>query len=79
MPGVPNQEGIMSSLFHAHQKTDLKRTDYTDFYDDKAKRDFIRFILILFCMVLVLVVASVIFTPAPVGSGITSEITTVGP
>ena len=69
----------MSSLYHPHQKTDLKRTDYTDFYDDKAKRDVTRVILILFCMVLVLVVASVIFTPAPVGSGITSEITSVGP
>jgi hypothetical protein len=30
-------------------------------------------------MVLVLTVASAIFTPAPVGTGITSEITSVGP
>ena len=69
----------MSTLYHPHEKVDHKYTDYTDFYDDKAERDVKRFILVLFCMVLVLVLASVIFTPAPVGSGITSELTTVGP
>ena len=37
------------------------------------------FILVLVCMALAVVVASAIFTPAPVGSGIASEITTVGP
>ncbi len=39
-----------------------------------------RFILALFCMALAITVASIIFTPAPVGSGVvTSEITSVGP
>ena len=37
------------------------------------------FILALVCMVLVLVVASAIFTPAPVGSGINDQISFVGP
>jgi hypothetical protein len=56
----------MSLLYSTHQKTDLKRRDYG-------------FILALVCMALALVVASAIFAPAPVGSGITSELTTVGP
>jgi hypothetical protein len=64
-----NQEGIMSLLYHTNEKADLKHTDYTDY----------GFILALFCMVLVLVVASAIFAPAPVGIGITNEITSVGP
>jgi hypothetical protein len=56
----------MSSLYHTYETADLKHRDYG-------------FILALVCMALALVVASAIFTPAPVGSGITSEITTVGP
>jgi hypothetical protein len=56
----------MSSLYHTRQRTDLKRGDYG-------------FVLVLVCMALALVVASAIFAPAPVGSGITSEVTTVGP
>ena len=56
----------MSLLYQTHQTTDLKRRDYG-------------FVLALVCMVLALVVASVIFTPAPVGAGITSEIMSVGP
>ena len=56
----------MSLLYQTHQRTDLKRRDFG-------------FVLALICMALALVVASVIFTPAPVGDGITSEITTVGP
>jgi len=63
---APNQEGIMSLLYHTRQRTDLKRGDYG-------------FVLVLVCMALALVVASAIFAPAPVGSGITSEVTTVGP
>jgi hypothetical protein len=66
LPGISNQEIIMSLLYSTHQKTDLKRRDYG-------------FILALVCMALALVVASAIFAPAPVGSGITSELTTVGP
>jgi hypothetical protein len=66
LPGISNQEVIMSLLYHTHQKTELKHRDYG-------------FILALICMALALVVASEIFAPAPVGSGITSEITTVGP
>jgi len=67
---IGNQEGIMSLLYHSTEKADLKRTDYTD------RTDY-GFILALFCMVLALVVASAIFRPAPVGTGI--EITDVGP
>jgi len=37
------------------------------------------FILALVCMALAVVVASAVFTPAPVGAGVTSEITSVGP
>jgi hypothetical protein len=37
------------------------------------------FILALICIALVLVVASARFTPAPVGSEISSEISLVGP
>jgi hypothetical protein len=66
MLGISNQEGIMSVLSHTHERTHLKQRDYG-------------FILTLVCMALALVVASAIFTPAPVGSGIASEITTVGP
>ena len=57
----------MSLLSHAHEVTDLKHRDYG-------------FILTLVCTALALVVASAIFSPAPVGSGInSSEITSVGP
>jgi hypothetical protein len=56
----------MSLLYHTRQRTDLKSGDYG-------------FVLALICMALALVVASVIFAPAPVGGGISSEITTVGP
>ena len=57
----------MSLLYHTSEKVDLQRPDYG-------------FILTLVCMALAVVVASVIFTPAPVGSGINfSEITSVGP
>jgi hypothetical protein len=60
----------MSSL-HLHDTTkhsaDLKHHDYG-------------FVLALICLALALVVASALFTPAPVGSGINfSEITSVGP
>jgi hypothetical protein len=56
----------MSLLYQTSEKADLKRPDYG-------------FILTLVCLALALVVASVVFTPAPVGTGITSEITSVGP
>jgi hypothetical protein len=56
----------MSVLYHTSEKAELKRPDNS-------------FILALISMALALVVASAIFTPAPVGSGITSEITSVGP
>ena len=46
--------------------------------DDRKHSDY-GFILALVCMALALLVASAIFTPAPVGSGIASEVTTVGP
>jgi hypothetical protein len=56
------QEGIMSLLSHTHERTDLQHRDFS-------------FILAVVCMALAVVVASAIFTPAPVGAGITSEIT----
>lgn len=37
------------------------------------------FVLAIICIALVLVAASINFTPAPVGSGISSEISFVGP
>jgi len=56
----------MSLLYHTYQKADLQDRDYG-------------FILALVCMALAIVVASTIFAPAPVGSGINfSEITTTG-
>ena len=67
---------IMSTLYHTHEKADLKYTDYTDYTD---RTDY-GFILALFCMVLVILVGIAIFRPAPVGAGIiASEITSVGP
>jgi hypothetical protein len=62
--GHPNQEAFTSLLYHTYQKADLQDRDY---------------ILALVCMALAIVVASAIFAPAPVGSGINfSEITTTG-
>jgi len=64
-----NQERIMSSLHlddAAKYKATLKHHDYG-------------FILALVCMALALVVASAIFTPAPVGTGINDQIWFVGP
>jgi hypothetical protein len=54
----------------------------TDIYETPSaqsdrKRPEYSFVLVLVCMALALVVASAIFTPAPVGTGI--EITSVGP
>jgi hypothetical protein len=63
---IGNQEGIMSLLYHTSEKADLNRRDYS-------------VILTLVSMALAVVVASAIFAPAPVGAGITSEITSVGP
>ena len=69
MPDTPNQEGIMSSL-HLHDTTKsraaLKHHDYG-------------FVLALICLALALVIASAIFTPAPVGTGINDQIWFVGP
>ena len=61
------------SLSH---KADLYEGSIQD--TDRKHRDY-GFILALVCMALALVVASAIFRPAAVGSGIASEITTVGP
>jgi hypothetical protein len=59
----------MSSV-HLYETTthraDLKRRDYG-------------FVLVLACMVLALVIASAIFTPTPIGSGINDQISLVGP
>ena len=56
----------MSLLYPTQERADLKQRDYS-------------FILTLICMALAVVVASAIFTPAPVGAGVTSEITSVDP
>ena len=58
------------------QDTDRKHREYE--YRD-ATGAAAGFILTLVCMALALAVASAVFTPATVGSGIASEITTVGP
>jgi hypothetical protein len=47
-------------------KADLKHRDYG-------------FVLVLICMVLVLLVASAIFAPLPVGSEISNQMSLVGP
>ena len=59
----------------------LHQTDVYQASNEKAERKLSSygFVLVLLCMALALVVASVIFTPAPVGSGIGDEIQFVGP
>ena len=56
----------MSLFYPTQERADLKQRDYS-------------FILALISMALAVVVASAVFAPAPVGAGITSEITSVGP
>jgi hypothetical protein len=59
----------------------LHRTDIYQGQNEEADRKHSRygFVLALICVALALVVASVMFTPAPVGSGIGDEILFVGP
>ena len=59
----------------------LHRTDVYQSPNEKADRKHSEygFVLALICVALALVVASVMFTPAPVGSGIGDEILFVGP
>jgi hypothetical protein len=57
-----NQEAIMSLVYRTSEAADLYHGDYT-------------FILVLICMALALVLASVVFSPAPVGGGMTSAMT----
>ena len=68
----------MSLLYPTSEKADVKHTDYSDYSDYSDYTDY-AFIFALFVMVLALVGASAIFTPVAVGSGLTSEITSVGP
>ena len=56
----------MSLFYPTQERADLKQRDYS-------------FILALICLALALLIASAIFMPAAIGSGITSELTTVGP
>jgi hypothetical protein len=56
----------MSVLYHTSGKADVKRPDHG-------------FILAIVCMALAIVVGIAVFRPVPVGAGITSEITSVGP
>jgi hypothetical protein len=72
-PGFPRKgERVMSLAHSTNQTTDLKQRDY------RFLRDY-GFILALVCMALTIVIASAIFAPAPVGSEITSELTSIGP
>jgi predicted N-acetyltransferase YhbS len=59
----------------------LHQTDVYQGSNEKADRKHsgYGFVLALVCVALALVVASVMFTPAPVGSGIDDEILFVGP
>ena len=60
----------------------LHRTDvYHQGSNEKAdhKHAEYGFVLALICVALALVIASVMFTPAPIGSGIGDEILFVGP
>jgi hypothetical protein len=54
-----NQEVIMSLLYHTSETADLNHRDYS-------------FILVIICMALALVLASVVFSPAAVGAGMTN-------
>jgi hypothetical protein len=63
--GLLEQELVMSLVYRTNQTTNFKQRDYG-------------FILVIICMALALLVANAIFTPAPIGSGIASEITTAG-
>lgn len=62
----------MSLANRISQRTDLKQRDhgFTRNYG---------FILALICIALALVVVSVVFTPAPVGSGISNDVLAVSP
>lgn len=53
----------MSLIYHTSEKADVKRRDYS----------------LIVCMALAVVVASAVFTPAAIGSGITNQVTFVGP
>jgi hypothetical protein len=61
----------MSLAERINQRTDLKQRDYGSTRNHG-------FILAQICAALALVVASMVFKPAAIGSGITSEITTTG-
>jgi hypothetical protein len=63
----------MSLVDRINQRTNLKQRDDSSFIRNYA------FILALIGMALALVVASVVFTPVPIGAGITNEIMSVGP
>ena len=58
-----------------------QRTDVYQDLEEKATRKHREYgiVLVLVCMALILVFASAIFTPAPVGGGIKDEISLVGP
>jgi hypothetical protein len=59
----------------------LDKTNVYQTRSDRADRKHPEygFVLVLVCMALTLVVAGAIFTPAPVGGGISDEISLVGP
>jgi hypothetical protein len=69
VPDAADKERIMSSLHLSDttkSKGDLKHHDYG-------------FVLVLICMALALVVASAIFAPVPIGTGINDQTWFVGP
>ena len=59
----------------------LHKTDIYQGQNEKADRKHLEygFVLALICVALALVLASVMFTPAAIGSGIGDEILFVGP
>ena len=60
------------SLFHSAQVSESQR-------EDTDRNHGYGFVLALVCVVLALVLASAIFTPVSIGSGIDNETSLVGP
>ena len=78
-----NPDGCIELLIR-NQETTMSLLHKTDVYQTRSERADRKhpeygFVLVLVCMALTLVVASAIFTPAPVGAGISDEISLVGP
>jgi hypothetical protein len=82
-PAKPKTPTGASNFQSGNQETTMSLLDKTDVYqtwNERADRKHLEygFVLVLAPMALTLVVASAIFSPAPVGSGISDEIWLVG-